>query len=322
MRNNIIRRYIASTNHLFMKFQHKYGVLLPFGQPLSAMIEICNICNLKCTLCPAGNLDLKRPRGFMEEEVFKLIVDQLDDRFTKHFTPVMWGESLLHPKFLSLMKYAAKKDWHISISTNGNIRENRAWYDEFVAMGIDEIVCAVDGHDQDSYSVYRRGGSLERVHEFLANMKKARDQAGVKRPRIIAQIHLLKANEHHRPEIEANIGSFVDLIQTKMVRTFYTDSSKTADMKEKGLSLKPENKDLQFPGEGRPSCPSLLYYVNVNWEGEVIACCKDPENVLRFGNIRDSSLHDIRRTQKFVRMRQELLRGIYKEEICRQCYKF
>jgi len=320
-RANLARRVRSAVNHEWLKLERRLRVCLPVGQPISAMVELCSVCNLRCPLCPAGCGELKRKRGFMEEEVFRAIVDQLDDVYTRDFIPAMWGESLLHPRFIEFMRYARRKTWRISLSTNGNPpRTDAAFRRDLVGTGIDEIVCAVDGHDQEAYSTYRRGGSLEKVHAFLRGLREARDAAGATRPRLVAQVHLFRFNEKHLDEIRSQVGPYVDDVWTKRTRTFYTDASKVEDLRALYGDLKPEDRTNQFPAEGRPACASMLLYANINWEGDVLACCKDPENILRFGNIRERPFREIRRSRRFRRAAQKLLKSQYEDEVCRRCF--
>lgn len=314
------KRFIPSANHLLLQAQNKLKTCLPLGQPVLAMVELCNVCNLQCKLCPSGNNQLDRPVGMMKESVFQDIIDQLDDTYTRHLIPVMWGESMLHPKFIELMNYARKKSWKISVPTNGNISGDDQYFDDLVATGIDEIVCAIDGHNQDIYEQYRSGGSLEKVHNFLINISRAKERASTKKPHVVAQVLLFKGTERHLQDIEKNIGSSVDEIRTKLARMFFTDEDKKNDLVSVQEKLRPENEENRFPSEGRPICPAMLYYVNINWEGEVIACCKDPKNHLRFGKVQKGSIAEIRKSKKFRETKQKLLRGDYEYEVCKKCY--
>lgn len=287
---------------------------------MSVMVELTNTCNLKCKLCPSGNDALKRKVGFMEEDLFRKIVDDLDDTYVRDFIPAMWGESLLHPKFVELMKYARKKTWRISLSTNGNKKGDDTFFKGLVDSGIDEIVCAVDGHTQESYTNYRRNGNLQVVQEFLRKTRTARDAAKVKSPLLIAQIHLFSSNEDHLDDIKANVSDYVDKIQTKKTRTFYTDKEKISDIGDVREELKPKKEIFQFEG-GRPSCPSMMHSISINWEGDLLACCKDPCNVLRFGNVKNQSIKEILNSDNYIKAKKRLFLGDFWEDICRDCYK-
>src|SRR5688500_14922933 len=47
------------------------------GKPYYYFIDPCNVCNLRCPLCPTGNGDIDRPRGMMKLNDFKVILDKI-----------------------------------------------------------------------------------------------------------------------------------------------------------------------------------------------------------------------------------------------------
>lgn len=54
-------------------------------------IESTNICNLDCVMCPTGLKQVKRPKGYMDFDVFKAIVDEMAPQ-VKATTLHIWGE--------------------------------------------------------------------------------------------------------------------------------------------------------------------------------------------------------------------------------------
>ncbi|MBU1567479.1 MAG: radical SAM protein [Proteobacteria bacterium] len=317
---NLGHRIQSAINHNYYRLQHALKMSLPGGSPMGAMVELTNMCNLKCVLCPSGNGDLQRKTGFMDEVVFQKIVDELDDTYIRDLIPAMWGESIIHPKFIEFMRYARKKTWRISLSTNGNKKGDDQYFKDLVDSGIDEIVCAVDGHNQESYENYRKNGKLDVVHDFLGNIRKARETASVSHPYLVAQIHLFSSNEEHLDDIRKNVIPFVDEVRTKKTRTFYTDQTAIKNIEDLRKKLKPQHEELQFVG-GRPSCPTMMHTVNINWEGEVISCCRDPNTILKFGNVREHSIKSILTSKKYVEAKRRLFAGDFWVDVCRDCYK-
>ena len=94
-------------------------------------IELTDVCNLSCIMCDQTLCNSPHPekKGFMNQEFFKSIFDCLKNEKVKimGFAPHWLGESLLHPKYIELLEYAAKinKQFKIFdfISTNTNATE-------------------------------------------------------------------------------------------------------------------------------------------------------------------------------------------------------
>src|SRR6187402_740937 len=79
------------------------------GMPISIGIEPTTSCNLRCPECPSGLRSFTRPTGMLEEQMFRNLIDELKDTLT-YLTFYFQGEPYLHPKFLSLVKYASQQN--------------------------------------------------------------------------------------------------------------------------------------------------------------------------------------------------------------------
>jgi len=91
--------------------------LLTLKGPRIIFIEPTNYCNYKCTICPITSM--KRKKGFMNLDLFKKIVDEASNIGIKRINLQMYGEPLLHPKLLEMIRYAkSKKSFEVWFDTN------------------------------------------------------------------------------------------------------------------------------------------------------------------------------------------------------------
>ena len=79
--------------------------------PNNIMIEVTNLCNLKCQMC--YNQRMKRKKGFMLFSLFKKIVDQAVDLSIENMGLYTTGESFLHPEIFKFIKYCPSGCVHI-----------------------------------------------------------------------------------------------------------------------------------------------------------------------------------------------------------------
>lgn len=73
-------------------------------------LEITNHCNFQCVMCKTGNGQAKRHRGYMSEEIYQKLIDELADmggRTAIKF--VGQGEPTMHPLFLAWVRKAKEK---------------------------------------------------------------------------------------------------------------------------------------------------------------------------------------------------------------------
>lgn len=86
-------------------------------------VELTNNCNLKCAVCwsQSPRLNAARPKGFMSEELFKKVIDELAIDAQYHNVALHYaGEATLHPKFDEFSRYAKSKNFaSLTLATNG-----------------------------------------------------------------------------------------------------------------------------------------------------------------------------------------------------------
>ena len=106
-------------------------------------VESTNYCNLKCVMCPTGLGVIARPKGYMEMDLFRRIVDE-----TASFAPAIvlhsWGEPMMHPELFEMVAYARSKDMWVETSTNITLlTEERIR--KVLASGMSQLYLAMDG---------------------------------------------------------------------------------------------------------------------------------------------------------------------------------
>ena len=103
------------------------GNVIPLATPYVLLVDPSNICNIRCRWCPSGHDALiknsKRPQKIMEFELFKSIIDNLNQFGTaiKVLRLYKEGEPLLNPKFPEMVSYAKHSGYvnRIDTTTNG-----------------------------------------------------------------------------------------------------------------------------------------------------------------------------------------------------------
>ncbi len=166
-------------------------------------IEVVNVCNFRCPLCRTiekGGV----PRGRMELDTFKRVLEPViaDVEFVVFYGTK--GEPLLNSDLAGQIAWIKSRnpDCFTTLSTNGSL-----WSDAkcraIVEAGLDEVVFAVDGLSEESYSVYRVGGTLSEVVKGLSRLRDVRDEVSSEL-RIVFQFIPMSHNEHE----VANVRDF------------------------------------------------------------------------------------------------------------------
>src|SRR3989344_627168 len=129
--------------------------------PNNIMIEVTNLCNLKCQMC--YNQRMKRKKGFMPFSLFKKIVDQAVDLSIENMGLYTTGESFLHPEIFKFIKYAKQTGIkYVYITTNGQALDDEK-IKKIFASGLDSIKFSIDAGNKKQYESLKIGASWDKL---------------------------------------------------------------------------------------------------------------------------------------------------------------
>lgn len=267
--------------------------------PQEIVIELTNHCNLACVMCPQK--DMTRNKGFMEESLFRSIVDQAAGRAELVYL-YGTGESLLHKKLPEYIAYARSKGLTTVLSTNIiPLTEQSA--NAVLNSGLDYLIIAMDGASKETYESIRVGAKFEKL---IANVKMVLAIRGRLKtaPRIQMQMIISERTAHE-------VSAF------KML--FTPDELRQIDL----FRLKPLFDTYARPGNAvrhtRP-CYWLWNMAAIAWDGRMQLCCMDFDAVAMEGNVRDTSIDDLWNSSRFNEIRARVRKVDYSDiSLCRGC---
>jgi len=291
-----------------------------WGVPPVLMIEPTDICNLKCPLCPSGNGSLTRPKGFMDRQLFRQIVDEIAGR--THML-LLWnqGESMMHREFLDMVKYASERRLYTMVSTNGHyLRDPEA----IVRSALDSLIVSLDGATPETYRKYRVGGVFEKVIDGTKALVAAKKRLRSKTPIIHLQFILFKHNEHevdqmHRLARELGVDKITyktaQIYKQEDIRLFLPDRDEFRRYDVQDASFRMKN------GSGVPNrCRTLWLQPVLNWDGTVTACCFDKDANFAMGSYENgASFERLWNNMRFNAFRKKVLTDRAQIEMCRNC---
>jgi radical SAM protein with 4Fe4S-binding SPASM domain len=283
------------------------------GYPSHLTVDVTNICNLRCPLCPTGVGAPGRKKGMMSLDTFKTIIDETG-KYLISVDLFNWGESLLNKDVYKMIAYAHKRNIVTSISTNfQHFSEEAA--EKLVAAGLDNLILSIDGASQESYEKYRIGGDFHKAIGNISTLVKKKRECGIKHPYIYWQYLVMKHNEH---EIETARKIAEDLGVDKIT---FDHAYLPVATREEAIKWLPENTDYhrynpedlekmwnaqetqketvsdaaagQNDVRRRKDCSWLWTQTTINWDGCVSPCCAIYDPACDFGNVLDGSFKKI-----------------------------
>lgn len=294
--------------------------------PYVFTVDIGNICNLRCPLCPTGTHELDRPQGFMSFADFERVLEQISP-WAIELVLHNWGEPFLNPNFLDIVRAARRAGIGTATSTNLNlVRKDVSFLHEVVDSGLDHLVVSLDGTTQEVYGHYRRGGDLEHVLRNLKELCAYKKASGARTPSIEWQFLVMKHNEHQIEDarrLAAEIG--VDTVRVTGAGLPFDHLGDVA-LGERWLSGMPEYKSYdpeKIQARGyvhEEKCFYLYRAMTINPRGEVAPCCAVHQGRWDFGNLLEQGIEAVWNNEHYRSARALFARNAAPQPVHTVCH--
>jgi len=284
--------------------------------PDEIIVEVTNICNLKCPVCPTNFL-MKREKGCMELDILKLIIDDFKNiekkpRINFGFS----GEPLINRKLPELIEYAKRKGHFTYLSTNCTLLDHDISLN-LIESGLDLIYLAIDGFSPNSHEKYRVGSNFEQIKNNIENFIILRRKLGKHTPKVIIQTLITSYSEKEIPSIinwAKKIGA--DGI---FLKSFSLGSYTNENMKKKYLHFLPKDQKYRRKQSNvyKTICTAPLKQSLVFWNGNLGLCCVDFNNIVKLPNIKTRGFLDTFFSEEVIKIRKA---AFMKElSLCKNC---
>ena len=270
------RRAVRATKMSWRYVHYALKNPRPWACPDRMYLESTNNCNLKCIMCPVGCGLLQRPKGFLDWDLFRQIVDEMAPHVSMT-TLHIWGEPLLHPRIMDMIAYCDERGLSAEISTNAALltpERSQAILD----AGLGAIYLCMDGTTRETYEQVRREASFEQTRENIQKFIELRNAGGYPRPMTKLQIIEIAPTEAQVEEFRA-VWSILGVDQIN-VKAFDSWGEQIAEISALRAEQKPDLPP-RFP------CPNLWYHVHIYWDGTLVCCDRDFDAKYPLGNVRD-----------------------------------
>ena len=299
-----------------------------WGYPSKVLIEPTNTCNLKCPLCPTGIDDLNRPKGLMELDHFRRIIDEIRN-YTTELEVAGYGEPFINKNINEMLTYAVKAGLYDHMHSNTILIDTPEKVEGLIASGLHRLTTSIDGSTQEVYEKYRVGGDLGVALNNLKAIVDEKRKQGALNPSIECQVVITKQNEHQVEEIRQiaeEIG--VDRFRGKTANL-------TLAREEGDAGIDPKMVQRYFPNTGifrrysvndqgqtmQNGCAWLYKRAFIMWNGDVTTCCYDPRGINNMGNVFEAGSFDaVWNGRRFQKLRKTVNSDITKAKpLCSIC---
>jgi len=239
--------------------------------PLHLDVEPTNACNLRCPFCATTHNKYKK--GFIQEKVWKNVLDEAgaNNLYSLKFT--FRGEPLLHKDLLRMIEYA--KDvgiMDVYFNTNAVLLDEK-FIDRLINTGLDRISISFEGYNKTTYEKYRVGSDFSCVVRNIELLKSIRDSRGSKTP-------LIRVQSVRISELIGKEQEYANFWADKADEVAYLDMKN-----EEG---NPDHRGIIYNW----ACSMLWQRMTITWDGKILPCVHDIYELMSFGNISDITIKE------------------------------
>ena len=293
-----------------------------FGFPITLMVEPTNICNLKCPLCPTGAGLIKRAKGFMKFNDFKKIINEMSN-YVIHLRMWNWGEPLLNKDIFDMISYAKKKKIFVNLSTNSNFL-TKEMANKLINSGLDELIISLDGASEETYNQYRKNGNFKEIINSIQFLVQEKKRLNKRYPYIKLQFIIMKHNEHEINKIKflaKKIGVDELVFKTVGIMDYFSneDIKKYLPQNKKYSRYKIQKEGVESKVKVKNWCDFIWEEIVINWDGSVVPCCFDMNNLFVFGNAFKNPIKEIWNNQKYTNFRKKISNHKKNIPLCKNC---
>lgn len=321
----------------WLLFDKTRSCAIPF--PTNGMIELGNVCNLHCNICPreyeyGKQMDI----GFMPLDKAKALLDEMIP-YLDSIGLTGLGETMMYPHLLEILQYIKSRKPAIvtTVSTNAHFPGYLQKVTPLLPY-LDCIQFSVDGCDE-VYERMRPGTNFKEITENIRQTISLSKETEFMINFVVTQDNYTEMPKLIDYALNMNV-SFVNFnimsIRSMPNRTFrYYDFMKSPDFRDV-LTLSvgkakqhPEMEitglaQLDCSGESSDfrSCTTMWEHPYITWNGYYVPCCGKPfPKVLHFGNVFDDGLMSVLNSEKAQNFRR-LWQKNTPPSFCHNCIGF
>ena len=292
--------------------------------PHHVHIEITNVCNYTCKMCPRDEFLKKEEIRNIDLETFKMICKKCEN--ISLFTLAGFGEPLCDPhfsEFVELLHRSHPNAW-IRIITNGFfISEENCR--KFASSAINEIQISIDSLE---YSNESMGHPTNGIEEKLLNLSCVYLRQKKDPPLVITIVMTkdtygslenifklardIKAHYINITRMDYVLGGGQERPNSAMERKIYSRAEKLSRCYSIPVRLKNKyNIAMKIATVNSRHCPLLSDYLYVTIDGKVAPCCVLRNYVI--GDILKEPLETIWTPERFAQFDSK------KSKLCKNC---
>lgn len=271
-------------NKYLNRLEVRSGRVWLLSRPVHVAVEPTLRCNADCLMCNHAAVLRAEDPGSLGLLAWSTLVRMRPFlRWAERVLFGGFGEPLLHPELVPMIRYIKRQGPRVYFFTNGALL-GRERAEGLIEAGLDQIFVSFGGADPETYKRIR-GVEMETVVENVRALSALKADRGTDRPRItfnVVSLNTLLGQLGEILRLAAELGvAEVAMPNLSVEHAHLADESPWNDLDRArrriaeaetvaaSLGLKLVPPDLN---ERQGSCEELFTSLTVGWDGRVLSC--------------------------------------------------
>ena len=281
--------------------------------PLYLQVELNQICNLKCPMCPL-TIPESREKYITDKhiswEMYEKIILEAEKYNCPSLNPQGVNEPLLDQNLEDYIKFA-KKHGFIDIMMNTNatlLSEERS--KKLIDSGITRLRFSLDAVNAETFKKVRVGSPpLDKIKKNIYKFLELKEKGGYKLPITGVSFVNIKQNEKEK---EKFINEWKDVVDIVTIQKFAPPS-----FEKKFEKYYPKDQYVEEPVDF--NCVQPFHRVVIR-NNDITPCCAVYSSELKIGDLRFNSIYDAWHSKEMKKLRALHKKGeYYKNDTCKKC---
>jgi radical SAM protein with 4Fe4S-binding SPASM domain len=277
--------------------------------PRVVRVEPAGACNLACSHCPTGTVQMKR--GIMQPKTFSLILDSIRAQGDRVNVVVLYhgGEPLVNRQFPAMVRRlkALCVPFVKTVSNGMLLRETDIH--AIIESGLDAIEFSFDGQSPEENDFVRRGCDCTTVVGNIKRFIDVKRASGSATPKIFIASTQFVAKDTYAPGRRPAVPPYLAQAFSGEYAGGIAGFKCTFALKWPHMEIDETLYELfadPYDQEIRNACDHVDTTVTVRWNGDVVACCYDLTSLHVLGNVHAQSLEEIWNGEAYLRLRESI----------------
>lgn len=293
-------------NYFLSLAQYHFKHSFLFSMPIYIIMDVSNICQLRCPLCPTGQGLEGREKKNMSFGLFKKNIDELA-AYAYGLDLHNCGEPFFNPDIFKMISYAVGKGLLTNISTNFQIAFKSEDFDNLVKSGLHHLIVSLDGACEETYQRYRVGGSFKQVIENTRGIVDAKNRHKSNFPFVTLQFLVNKYNEREIEKMNILARELhVDQLALNPIMIDIKNDSEFNDWLPKEQNYSCYDYQRRTKKRKQENCNWPWLHAVINPDGKVCPCCHLYHPSADFGDTNRENFKTIWNNKKFKESRHIL----------------